>query len=225
MMNESIDRGLRIWLYRHYGDGLLGTYTLFEVTLAGCWPNYLRPLIQHVSGYYAFFTFVYISMVVFAVIRIITAIFLKETLQVASNDQEEMIHEQMKKKQSYLHKLESIFKAVDTSGDGQLELDELEAILSHPTIRTWLSVLELEVHDAKALFRLLDNGDGAVTYGEFLKGVMRLKGQARSIDVVAIMHSTDQTLQTVKVLQNQMNEIQSVVLPKKVGGNWRQVSW
>merc|ERR1719498_2336728 len=67
----------RLWVFKYYGTSLRAIYTLFEVTLAGCWPNYFRPLIEKVNGLWVLFSLLYISMVVFAVIRIITAIFLK----------------------------------------------------------------------------------------------------------------------------------------------------
>merc|ERR1719487_333546 len=116
-----------------------------------------------------------------------------------------MIHEQQNKKKRYIQKLGSVFRAVDMDRSGTLSKDEFNVVMANPKVKTWLQVLELEVHDAEALFRLLDDGDGEVTYDEFLKGVMRLKGQARSIDVVAIMRSGDKTLDLCKRLQSQIH--------------------
>merc|ERR1712050_516249 len=53
-------------------------------------------------------------------------------------------------------------------------------------------MLELEVEDADAVFNMLDtNCVGEITFEDFLRGVMRLKGQARSLDMVAIQITTD----------------------------------
>jgi hypothetical protein len=84
--NPENDLTQRKWVFKYYGTAGRAIYTLFEVTLAGCWPNYIRPLIDHVSAWYILFAVLYISMVVFAIIRIITAIFLKETLLIAGAD-------------------------------------------------------------------------------------------------------------------------------------------
>merc|ERR1711972_467722 len=116
-----------------------------------------------------------------------------------------MVHERLKQEEAYVRKLEGVFRAVDASGDGRLNIEEFECIVENAMVKTWLQVLELEVHDAQALFRLLDNGDGEITYEEFLTGVLRLKGQARTMDVVSIMHSTDRTLEAVRHIQSQMN--------------------
>ena len=40
----------------------------------------------------------------------------------------------------------------------------------------------LELCAGRALFHLLDNGDGEVTLDEFIDGIMRCKGNARAID-------------------------------------------
>jgi len=205
--DPGLDLELRVWIFRHYGTAGRAVYTLFEVTLAGCWPNYFRPLIERVNAWYVVFSVVYITLVVFAIIRIISPIFLKETLHIASNDAEMMINEQVKKKEVYIKKLESVFEAVDTRGEGTLRMNEFEAIVMNPSVRTWLQVLELEIHDAEALFHMFDDGDGEVTYEEFLKGVMRMKGQARSIDCVSIMRTSDAMQRELHHIRNQQDTV------------------
>lgn len=196
--DSSADMTLRLWVWNYYGTSTRAIYTLFEVTLAGCWPRYFRPLIENISGWYVLFSVLYITLVVFAIIRIITALFLKETLTIAGNDAEMMVNEQMKKTKAYVGKLQKVFEAVDVAKAGKLTLQEFEMVVSIPKVKTWLQVLDLDFHDAQALFRLLDDGDGEVTYDEFLQGVMRLKGQARSIDIVGIMRTGDKTLEAMR---------------------------
>merc|ERR1712224_1155991 len=49
--------------------------------------------------------------------------------------------------------------------------------------------LELEVNEAKGLFRLLDiEGAGEVPIEDFVLGCMRLKGTAKNVDVVTLMY-------------------------------------
>jgi len=64
----------------------------------------------------------------------------------------------------------------------------LQSLVGNQKVEAWLTQLELEVHDVNLLFRLLDNGDGSVSYEEFLDNAIRLKGQARSADVIALLH-------------------------------------
>jgi len=50
-----------------------------------------------------------------------------------------------------------------------------------------------------------------VTFEEFLKGVMRLKGQARAMDVVAILHSATMTQESIKYVLDRVDEIDAQV--------------
>lgn len=59
-------------------------------------------------------------------------------------------------------------------------------------VQVILRMLELEVEDADTVFNMLDtNAVGEITFEDFLRGVMRLKGQARSMDMVAMQITTD----------------------------------
>ena len=84
LLDDNLNMELRIWLYKNYGTPALSLYTMFEATFSGCFPNYFRPLVYEVHGAFAIFIIVYVVAVVFAVTRIITALFLKDTLQVAA---------------------------------------------------------------------------------------------------------------------------------------------
>merc|ERR1719253_970065 len=112
------DSVTRQWAWVYYGSALRSFYTMFEVTLSGCWPNYVRTLVEEVSPAYAVFYVIYVMMVVFAVIRIISAIFLKDTLQAASDDTDMMVSETIRQKAEYVRQLGALFVAADTSGDG-----------------------------------------------------------------------------------------------------------
>merc|ERR1712232_821559 len=48
--DETADYNLRMWAYKHYGSALRATYTMFELTMSGCWPQYVRVLIEQVSA-------------------------------------------------------------------------------------------------------------------------------------------------------------------------------
>eukprot|EP00971_Amphidinium_carterae_P064882 1285702-Amphidinium_carterae.1 len=140
---------MREWAWEHYGTSSRAMYTMFEVTLSGCWPNYVRPLMNEISWWYASFFVIYVAFVVFAVIRVITAIFLKETLDAAGADAEMMVQEKAKKRAQYLEKLKAVFIMADVSGDGMVTEEEFNGILEKPIVRTLLQALELEFHEGQ----------------------------------------------------------------------------
>jgi len=208
LQSAITDHGLpwdtREWLFRMYGTCGKSFYTMIEVTFSGGWPNYARRVAEEVNWLYAIFFSGYAMCVVFAVTRIITALFLKDTMNIAASDAELMIDQKMKEKASYVHKLDEIFSVADTSNDGMLSIDELHEILENPRARTWFQLLELEVHEIQALFNLIDNGDGCVTRQEFLQGVLRLKGQARSMDLITIIHENQRMFQACERIEKRL---------------------
>jgi len=193
------------WMYKHYGTAGRSLWTVFEMTFSGGWPAYARTLVEDVHPAFAWFFALYISTVVFAMTRIITALFLKDTLAVAANDAEMMIQEKTREKKAYASKLLDFFNAADTSGDGIITLDEFETFLLDPRVRTYLTTLELDTHETQNLFFMLDDGDGAVTAEEFVKGAIRLKGVARSQDVVSIMHDFTRLHKSIDTLKKQLS--------------------
>merc|ERR1719436_257961 len=48
--------------------------------------------------------------------------------------------------------------------------------------------MELEVRETQGLFKMMDNGDGIISADEFVSGVLRLKGDAKSSDLQALYH-------------------------------------
>lgn len=200
--NESRDMETRMHVYTYYGSALRAWLTMFEITFApGAWAKVGRPLMEEVHGAYSLFFVAYVAGVTFAIIRVITAVFLRETLQVASNDSELAIASKLTQKNKYKKEVQQLFTAADKSGDGHVSLPEFEQILENPNVKTWLSVLELEVHEVDGLFHLLDNGDGYITFEEFLAGVVRLKGAARSVDVMTMLYENQKM--TTRILQLQ----------------------
>merc|ERR1711874_121257 len=107
-------------------------------------------------------------------------------MDAASSDDEIMMAEYSRKRRDYLLKLHDIFKFADLSGDGTISEEEFDSLMESPEMLQYLQLLGLEVHESVALFELLDDGDGCVTYEEFVAGASRLKGQARSLDLMSL---------------------------------------
>merc|ERR1712190_373596 len=84
--NDANDWQTREWINDRYGSASKAIYTMFELTLSGGWPTYARPLIEKVSVWFAPAFMLYVTVVVFAFVRIAVALFIKETFQVTSND-------------------------------------------------------------------------------------------------------------------------------------------
>lgn len=195
------------WAYDHYGTASISSWTMFQATLSGCWPQYAVPLVEDINVWFAAFWFLYVVVVWFAVIRILTALFLKQTMEVASSDYELMMGEKIQKKKMYAQRLGMFFKAADSDGDAQITFDEFVKAMDNPSVLSFLQALELDTQEIEQLFSLLDDGDGAISFDEFVGGAVRLKGTATSIDQVSVLHNQGKCLVRLDDIYDRLNLI------------------
>eukprot|EP00747_Dinoflagellata_sp_TGD_P035711 gnl/TRDRNA2_/TRDRNA2_138029_c0_seq2.p1 gnl/TRDRNA2_/TRDRNA2_138029_c0~~gnl/TRDRNA2_/TRDRNA2_138029_c0_seq2.p1 ORF type:complete len:406 (+),score=51.94 gnl/TRDRNA2_/TRDRNA2_138029_c0_seq2:80-1219(+) len=183
------DLDMREQVFLSYGSSYKATWTLFESAFSGAWPAHARVLMQNVSHWFVIFWVLFIIVIRFAVLRVIGSLFLNETLRASKNDHDILLMAKMKEKDKYQNQFRHFFLAADTSGDGYITRDELAVMMQNERVEAWLELMEVEAHEVEGLIRLLDdNEDGSVSMEEFVAGAMRLKGTARSIDTIAMMH-------------------------------------
>eukprot|EP00746_Dinoflagellata_sp_MGD_P154865 gnl/MRDRNA2_/MRDRNA2_85082_c0_seq1.p1 gnl/MRDRNA2_/MRDRNA2_85082_c0~~gnl/MRDRNA2_/MRDRNA2_85082_c0_seq1.p1 ORF type:complete len:657 (-),score=123.71 gnl/MRDRNA2_/MRDRNA2_85082_c0_seq1:18-1988(-) len=177
-------------LMTYYGN--LGTtmISLFKAISGGAdWGDLADPLILHISGMFAPVFVLYISFALFAVLNVVTGVFVESALASAQEDKDLVIQEEIAKRDSYVHEVRDLFKEADQDGSGELSWPELEKHLHDPRVQAYFKALELDASEARGLFNLLDTDDtGTVSSDEFVMGCMRLKGQAKSIDVATLMY-------------------------------------
>ncbi|CAJ1396049.1 unnamed protein product [Effrenium voratum] len=211
----------RLAMYDLYGSFAKAFYTTFELTFSGSWPLRVRPITEKVSPWYAIPFLTYIALVVFAVIRIVTALFLKETLTSAANDADMVLEDAVRSTKDYQVKIEGLFHLADNDGDGTLSYEEFHETMTLPSVMNYLKSMDLTVHDCKPLFELLDDGDGKVTITEFCKGLSKVRGQAKAIDFVILQRETAKLLKEARQTRREVKrtaagllQLSRVVSPK-----------
>lgn len=131
----------------------------------------------------------YIFFTVFAILNIITGVFLDSALNACRSDESECIHEQLQTEESSLRALQKLFNEVDQDGSGCIGFYSFSNRLEDPQVRAHLSNLGIDVDEAEGLFKLLDlDSSGSITTEEFLYGCMRIKGTAKAIDVQTLLY-------------------------------------
>lgn len=191
-------------LYSHFGSFSRAFLTMMELTLVN-WTPVCRLLTENVSEAYAFPVVLYVLLVNFAAIKVITAVFIFETQKVASTDEDLLILQKSRQTARLEANFAAVFKEIDDSGDGKLTWDEFELIIHDQRVITWLAALDLDVHQCESLFGLLDDGDGTITFHEFVAGVHRLKGTARSVDLVTMGHQATEIHKILTRLEQNIN--------------------
>eukprot|EP00439_Symbiodinium_sp_Y106_P077021 s62_g16.t1 len=170
-------------VYKYYGTFTIAVLTLFEVFFAN-WAPACRVLVENISEWYSLLFLIYRCGIGFAVINVVNAVFVQQTMQVAKGDEEVLLLEKQKAEEKYMKNVGKIFQTLDTSGDGLLSWAEFEVLLQDRKLKFLLDKLEIAAGDLKTLFDLLDDtGDGEISVEEFLEGITRFKGAAKSLDI------------------------------------------
>lgn len=82
--------------------------------------------------------------------------------------------------------------------------------------------MDLDVAEGQALFQLLQNGEGMVTYEDFIDGVLRCKGPARAVDQICLQCDVKNVADSLKSLVSSLEE-NKVIRGKRRQGRRRRV--
>jgi len=200
------------WLYRSFGTSARAIYTMFECTFTGGWRFYSRPLIDDFHHSFAFFWVSWIIGVNFTTMRVVAAIFLKQTMAVADIDAERLAMEHLKRREAFASSLRAIFQKGDMDGDGTISLKEFEGMLLDHEVALCFKQLGLDADEVEALFDVLSSDDGEADYEEFLTGALKMNSCARTIDSVQVMHNQLKMTRNLELILQNMKDLQSEVL-------------
>eukprot|EP00747_Dinoflagellata_sp_TGD_P119330 gnl/TRDRNA2_/TRDRNA2_172999_c4_seq22.p1 gnl/TRDRNA2_/TRDRNA2_172999_c4~~gnl/TRDRNA2_/TRDRNA2_172999_c4_seq22.p1 ORF type:complete len:606 (-),score=93.26 gnl/TRDRNA2_/TRDRNA2_172999_c4_seq22:52-1869(-) len=184
--DETQDEDQRKWIFNYFGTFTNALVSSFELSLAN-WVPICRFLKTNVSEWWALFLVVWRCMVCFAVVKTITAVFISETNKAASEDMDIIMMKKAKERAKYCGELKKIFVDLDSDASGTLDRTEFAVIVQDDYLKAWFGKLQIDVADLDHLFDIFDDGDGNVDIEEFVEGVHRMRGYAKSMDVLALV--------------------------------------
>jgi len=173
-------------LYMYYGTFTRAFVSMFEIHMAN-WATPCRIYMETLGEIWGDLFIFYRCIMGFALMSVIGAVFVQQTMSVVQNDQDIMILKKQKEAESYNRKLKMLFSALDKDTDNNLSRAEFDAVKEDADLKAWMSALDIEPTDLENLFNLLDSGDGMVSVEEFLMGASRVRGQAKSIDMAQLL--------------------------------------
>merc|ERR1719188_1152553 len=172
--------------------------------LMGNWFSITRILMNVNELGFMLFGMAYQFAVGFAVIEVITGVFINETFKVANLDDGIMMNEARRAQKAQTKKIDKFFREADEDGNGMLEKEEFAKVLQNNVVQEWLSAMGLDLKDVDKMFELLDvDGDGVISAEEMVVGADALKGPAKAMDM-AIMRG---------MLENMQKQIDSTPQP------------
>lgn len=174
-------------LRKHFSRLDFSVLSLFEAMAGGISWGELVDAITPIPWIYTGIFCVFISFAIFAVLNIVTGVFVQSALERAQLDKETLIQDSMQHKEGYLLKMQQIFQEIDVNGSGTISLDEFQEAMEDERMGAYFDALGINVEDIDTLFTLLDrDGAGSVDIEEFLAGCLKLKGEAKGLDLAIV---------------------------------------
>jgi len=218
-INDSYnDLELRRRVWERFGTWSRSMLSVYEITMApGGFIQY-RDIIDSASPLVLLFFVLYGCTVTFAVIRVITALFLRATLSACDQDDNQEALATLKMRNEFAERLKV---GIDVDGSGGIDMEEFEILIAIPEMKDWLSDVGLSHDGAARIFAALqqeaeDDSTGEMNFHAFLVVLTQMSGQARSCDLLIVSHESQKALnQTAKLLQSLTKHI--AVIEQHVG--------
>jgi len=195
-------------LFRLYGTLPRTMLTLLQPVSGGMdWNNAFRPILR-LRTYFLVVSLVYMFFMIFGLLNVLLGIFVEGAMQSVRCDSDQMVRDEMDSVNASIAQITRVFRASDTDRSGSLDREEFQALLNNPQLVTLLQTVGVDTAQAQTIFRLCDSDlSGCVSYEEFIGGCLRLKGTAKSADMMTLLYQTEKTQRYVEGLGK---EIQSL---------------
>jgi len=193
----------------HFGTLDSSLLSLFMAMSGGNdWAVYYDALAP-LGSFFRYAFLLYISFALFAVVNIVTGVFVDSALQNNTRDRELLIQEEIQNKKDYLENMAAIFEEIDADNTGYISQEEFEVSLQDERVKAYFNSMKLDVSDARTLFALLDYDQSTeVEIKEFIAGCYKLQGESRSLDVKIMQYE-------VRYLSELILDIQHFLMPNK----------
>jgi len=202
----------------YFGSMSMTLLTLFSSVSGGKDWWEIMELFLELSTWYGMVYLFFILVSVLAVLNIITGIFVKEALEMASQDRDLQMQLELEENRFLLKKLKDLFEQIDDDQGGTISLEEFQRHMEVDEIRVLFSLLGLEVSDAISFFKILDvDGSQELEIEEFVMGCMRHKGSS-TMDLECAMVDLKRMIKklpTVEMLQGRLETIEVDIIEIK----------
>merc|ERR1719361_610751 len=114
---------------------------------------------------------------VFAILNIITAVFVESALTTAHSDHQTMVQDEVEREKAVRTKLHQLFHVLDVDNSGFIDIVEFERAMKKEDVQAAFKEVSLSVREAWEVFRLIDrDGSHTVSLDEFILGCQKLSG-------------------------------------------------
>merc|ERR1712032_1481846 len=166
-------------------DSMLSLY--MATTSGESWTSIAEPL-RHVGPEYYLLFLMYVAFFMFVVTNTLTSLFIESTMRNADRDHVMLIQDELSRKNEYISRVRKMFTTIHEDLSGELTWEEFSTHLQTPEMVAFASSLDIEVVELTQFFAILSaNGTQKVNLETFTIGCMKLRGNAKSMDLLGLI--------------------------------------
>jgi len=194
---------------KKYWDSLIGAMlSLYSSTTGGEDWMHVAESLKAVGTSYHFLFLLYIAFFLFVIVNTLTSLFVGTAMKNAERDQDSIIAEEMRRKGEYIRKIKSIFQSIAKEDQKTLTKDDFDMVLQDRSMIAWMSSLEIEPVDVEHFFHILSSaGEHEVDIDTFVVGCMKLRGPARSMDLLGLINCVQADSDRIKKIERDLGAI------------------
>eukprot|EP00927_Polykrikos_kofoidii_P058777 TRINITY_DN5351_c0_g1_i3.p1 TRINITY_DN5351_c0_g1~~TRINITY_DN5351_c0_g1_i3.p1 ORF type:complete len:613 (+),score=108.13 TRINITY_DN5351_c0_g1_i3:15-1853(+) len=144
----------------------------------------------------------YVFFTTIALLNVISGVFLEAAMERAREEREIYLVESAR----------VVFAAADTDRSGLITWPNFRKAMENTDVCNFFDAIDLDISEAKNLFDLLDiSADGKVSAEEFLSGCLRVRGPAKSLDLMVLSNEVAQLFEKHDFTEAKVDSNQHVI--------------
>jgi len=183
------------------------------------WHTYYDTM-KHVSGLLAALFILYICLMTFGTLNVITAIMVENATSKARQDFEVCKAEEQTKLDTVSKQLISLFEELQPAMGGTISREQWDELCVAPDVASYFHMLGIDISKGQEVWRLLDlDGSNELDIDEFVAGCLHIQGAASYVDVESLMRANktmmNKCVQSVSLIQKELtqdNKMQTAII-------------
>mmetsp|Transcript_84379 Transcript_84379/g.149013 ORF Transcript_84379/g.149013 Transcript_84379/m.149013 type:complete len:198 (-) Transcript_84379:105-698(-) len=118
-------------------------------------------------------------------LNVLMGVFVDRASEISHLDRDLVIQSEMDRTDAFYVEMKKVFNEADTDSSGRITWEQFQNYLEREDVQAYFATLQIDMMETRELFRLLDTANaGSVTIDEFIFGCLRVKGLAKSLDLL-----------------------------------------
>jgi len=196
----------------YFGTVGRSMYTLLQCVTRDGWMSMIGRYVVDKQWYMTFFFIGFNLVACYGLLNLVVSVIIEQTLTAARSNEKRVAMREERARKGELDSLQEIFLLSDADGSGMLDVGEFEGALQVDDIRQRMQRLEIPIDEAKKLFTTIDDhGTRPLQMAEFIDGCTKLRGPAKSRDLLAITSQGESLMKKLDTMGERLHDMEKMM--------------